>query len=104
MEDDLKNTENGISLYQLWLWVLSRKFEENSEEISSVALLSPACFYYIREVINLQSYFLKPKLIVDAKYVPQSSDFLHLWLLWDQNNVFKLSILQDIYDYRLFSP
>jgi hypothetical protein len=46
MEDDLKNTENGISMYQLWLWVLSGKFEENSEEISSVALLSPACYIF----------------------------------------------------------
>ena len=27
------------------LWVLRGELEENSEEISSVALLSPACFY-----------------------------------------------------------
>ena len=41
MEDDLKilKVENHD------LWILRENLEENSEEISSVALLSPACIY-----------------------------------------------------------
>ena len=41
MEDNIKilKVENHD------LWILRGKLEENSEEISSVALLSPACFH-----------------------------------------------------------
>ena len=40
MEEDLRCKED----LKYDLWNLRRKLEENSEEISSVALLSPACF------------------------------------------------------------
>ena len=42
-----QNIESGLSqqpLYGPWVLVLRGKLEENSKEISSVALLSPACF------------------------------------------------------------
>ena len=52
MEDDLKILKvEYISNYCIDcdLWVLRGEMEENPEEISSVALLSPACFFSIME-------------------------------------------------------
>ena len=38
-----KQTDKWAFYFRCYLWVLKGKLEENSEEISSVSLLSPAC-------------------------------------------------------------
>ena len=50
MEDDLKILKLEYCSNHCMdcdIWVLRGKLEENSEEISSVALLSPACFFFL---------------------------------------------------------
>ena len=54
MEDDLKIVKvEYLSNHFLDpdFWVLRGKLEGNSEEISSVALLSPACLYFLNDLI-----------------------------------------------------
>jgi hypothetical protein len=45
-----QNIKRGISQHPLYgSWLMRGKLEENPEEISSVALLSPTCFNFITE-------------------------------------------------------
>ena len=74
MEDNLNRKD-----LQFDLWVLRGKLEEHSEEISSVALLSPACYLYL-----LISYVYT--LLTNEKSTFISLPMCNLTYLWSALN------------------
>jgi hypothetical protein len=64
------------------LWVLRGDLEENSEEISSVALLSPACFpwrSYPPHLLQFNASYLGRVLLLEVR-PPGLGTFIRFWV------------------------
>ena len=86
-----QNMKSGISQKDRNLWVLRGKLEENSEEISSLALLSPACL-----IKNLK--YLALMTCGRIKHM-----FGLIFIHWKSGNTHKLTISRPVCEHCLMS-